>query len=63
LIGLFVGLVLRELTLGVLLFALGTMLFAVRGYIETGDKMLTGALIFIASVAIGIEAVVYFLGP
>jgi hypothetical protein len=42
LIGLFVGLVLREMTLGVLLFALGTMLFAVRGYIETGDKVLTG---------------------
>jgi hypothetical protein len=63
LIGLFVGLVLREMTLGVLLLALGTMLFAVRGYIETGDKVLAGALIFIAWVAIGIEAVVYFLGP
>jgi hypothetical protein len=30
---------------------------------ETGDKVLAGVLIFIASVAIGIEAVVYFLGP
>jgi hypothetical protein len=63
LIGLFVGLLLRELTLGVLLFALGTILFALRGYLETGDKVLAGALIFTASVAIGIEAVVYFLGP
>jgi hypothetical protein len=33
-----VGLVLREMTLGVLLFALGTMLFAVRGHIETGER-------------------------
>jgi hypothetical protein len=61
--GLLVGLLLRELALGILLFALGTMLFALRGYIETGDKVLAGALIFIALVAIGIEAIVYFLGP
>lgn len=61
--GLFVGLLLRELALGVLLFALGTMLFALRGYIETGDKVLAGAPIFVALVAIGIEAIVYFLGP
>jgi hypothetical protein len=61
--GLFVGLLLRELALGILLFALGTMLFAWRGYLETGDKVLAGALIFIALVAIGIEAVVYSLGP
>ena len=61
--GLFVGLLLREQALGVLLFALGTMLFAVRGYIETGDKVLTGALVFMALVTIGIEAVVYFPGP
>jgi hypothetical protein len=61
--GLFVGLLLRELLLGVLLFALGTILFALRGYLETGDKVLSGALIFIAVVAIGIEAIVYFIGP
>jgi hypothetical protein len=61
--GLFVGLLLREIALGVLLFDLGTMLFALRGYIETGDKVLAGALIFVALVAIGIEAIVYFLGP
>ncbi len=61
--GLFVGLVLSEMILGALLLALGTMLFVVRGYIETGEKVLTGALVFIALVPIGIEAVVYFLGP
>jgi hypothetical protein len=58
-IGLFVGFVLR----GVLLFALGAILFAIRGYLNTGDKTVTGALIFVALVAMGIEAVVYFLGP
>jgi len=63
LVGLFVGLLAMELTMGVLLFALGTMLFAVRGYMETGDKVLAGVLIFVASVAIGIDAVVYFLVP
>ncbi len=57
--GLFVGLVLKE----VLLFALGCILFAVRGYLNTGDKAVAGALIFVAVVAIGIEAIAYFLGP
>jgi len=46
----------------VLLFALGTILFALRGYLETGDRVVAGALIFVALVAIGIEAVVYLLG-
>jgi hypothetical protein len=61
--GFFVGLVLRSMLLGVLLFALGAILFAVRGYLNTGDKAVAGALIFVALVAIGIEAIVYFLGP
>jgi hypothetical protein len=61
--GLFVGLVLRSVMLGVLLFALGAILFAIRGYLNTGDKAVAGALIFVALVAIGIEAIVYFLGP
>ena len=61
--GLLVGLLLREVMMGVLLFALGTILFAIRGYLNTGDKAVTGALIFIALVAIGTEAIVYFLGP
>ncbi len=61
--GLSVAFLLRELMLGVLLFAVGAILFALRGYLEIGDKVVSGALIFVAVVAIGIEAVVYFLGP
>ena len=61
--GLFAGVVLRSVLLGVLLFALGAILFAVRGYLNTGDKVVTGALVFVALVAIGIEAIVYFIGP
>jgi hypothetical protein len=61
--GFFVGVVLRSVLLGVLVFALGAILFAVRGYLNTGDKVVAGALIFVALVAIGIEAIVYFLGP
>jgi hypothetical protein len=61
--GFFVGVVLRSVLLGVLLFALGAILFAVRGYLNTGEKAVAGALIFVAVVAIGIEAIVYFLGP
>jgi hypothetical protein len=60
---LLVGVVLRSVLVGVLLFALGAVLFAIRGYLNTGDKAVAGALIFVALVAIGIEAVVYFLGP
>ena len=61
--GLLLGLLLREVMLGVLLFALGAILVAIRGYLNTGDKAVSGALIFVALVAIGIEAIVYFLGP
>ena len=61
--GLLVGVVLRSVLVGVLLFALGAVLFAIRGYLNTGDKAVAGALIFVALVGIGIEAVVYFLGP
>ena len=61
--GLLVGLFLQQISLGVLIFALGGILFALRGYLNTGDKAITGALIFVALVAIGIQAVVYFLGP
>jgi hypothetical protein len=61
--GFFVGVLLRSVLLGVLLFALGAILFAVRGYLNTGDKAVAGALIFVAVVAMGIEAIVYFLGP
>jgi hypothetical protein len=61
--GLVAGLLFGEVFLGVLLFALGAILFALRGYLNTGDKAVAGALIFVALVAIGIEAVVFFLGP
>jgi hypothetical protein len=61
--GLLLGFLFREVMLGVLLFALGAILFAVRGYLNTGDKAVTGVLIFVALVAMGIEAIVYFLGP
>ncbi len=63
LVALFVGLLAMELTIGVLLFALGTILFAVRGYMETGDKVLAEVLIFVALAAIGAGAILYFLGP
>jgi hypothetical protein len=42
---------------------LGGILFAVRGYLNTSDKAVAGALIFVSLVAIGIEAIVYFIGP
>jgi hypothetical protein len=61
--GFLVGVVLRSVLLGVLLFALGAILFAIRGYLNTGDKAVAGALIFVSLVAIGIEAIVYFIGP
>ena len=55
--------VLRSVLVGVLLFALGAILFAVRGYLDTGDKAVAGALIFVDLMAIGIETVIYFWGP
>jgi hypothetical protein len=61
--GFFVGVVLRSVLLGVLLFALGAILLAIRGYLNTGDKAVAGALIFVSVVAIGIEAIIYFIGP
>ena len=61
--GFLVGVVLRSVLVGVLLFALGAILFAIRGFLNTGDKVVAGALIFVAVVAIGIEAIVYFIGP
>ena len=61
--GFVLGVVLKDVLVGVPLFALGAILFAIRGYLNTGDKAVAGALIFVALVAIGIEAIVYFLGP
>jgi hypothetical protein len=61
--GLLAGLLLGEALVGVSLLASGAILYAVRGYLNTGDKAAAGALIFVALVAIGIGAVVHFLGP
>ncbi len=60
--GLLVGFLLQA-SLGIVLFALGAILFAVRGYLNTGDKVVAGALIFVAVVAVGIQGVIYLLGP
>lgn len=58
-----VGVVFGQVFFGVLLFALGAVLFAVRGYLNTGDKAVTGALIFVAVAAVAIQAIVSLLGP
>jgi hypothetical protein len=54
---------LQQVSIGVLLFALGIVLFAAQGYLDAGDKAVTGAMIFVALVAVGIQIVVHFLGP
>jgi hypothetical protein len=41
--------------LGMLLFALCGILLAIRSYLNMGDKVVAGALIFAALLAIGIE--------
>lgn len=61
--GLAAGIFLRAVSLGVLLFAIGGILFAIRGYFNTEDKAVAGALIFVALTAIGSQAILYFLGP
>lgn len=61
--GFALGVFFRQVTLGVLIFAVGAILFAVRGYLNTGDKAVTAALIFVALTAIGIQLIVLFLGP
>ena len=52
-----------QVAVGVVLFALGAVLFAVRGYLNNGDKVAAGALIFIVAAAVGIQTIVHFLGP
>ncbi len=63
LVGFTLGAFFQQVALGVLLFALGAVLFAIRGYLNTGDKVVAGALIFVALAAIGIQAIVFFFGP
>lgn len=62
-VGFALGAFFGRVGLGVLLFAIGAILFAFRGYLNTGDKVVAGALIFVAIAAIGIQAIVFFLGP
>lgn len=61
--GFALGVFLRQVAFGVVLFALGAILFAVRGYLNTGDRAVAAALIFVAATAIGIQLIVLFLGP
>lgn len=61
--GLVMGAAFGLVALGVVLFALGAVLFAVRGYLNNGDKVAAGALISVAAAAVGIQMIVYFLGP
>lgn len=61
--GFVLGAFFDRVSLGVLLFALGAILFAVRGYLSTGDKAVAAVLIFVALTAIGAQAIIFFLGP
>jgi len=61
--GLLAGAVFGQVAVGVVLFALGAVLFAVRGYLNNGDKVAAGVLIFVAAAAVGIQTIVHFLGP
>ena len=61
--GLLVGAVFGQVAVGVVLFAFGAVLFAVRGYLNNGDKVAAGVLIFVAAAAVGIQTIVYVLGP
>ena len=60
--GLLAGAVFGQVAVGVVLFALGAVLFAVRGYLNNGDKVAGGVLVFVAA-AVGIQTIVHFLGP
>lgn len=61
--GLVAGLFLGQMVLGVPLVALGLVLYAVRGYLQTGDRAVAGVLIFVALAMTGIEMIIHFLGP
>ncbi|MDN5696994.1 MAG: hypothetical protein L0G70_03340 [Rubrobacter sp.] len=60
--GLAVG-ALWEIFFGTALFAVGVVLLAVRGYVVSGDRAVTGVLIFVAFAAVAIQAIEYFLAP
>lgn len=60
--GLAVG-ALYEVFFGTVLFALGVVLLAIRGYLGSGDKAVAGVLIFVAFAAVVIQAIERFLAP
>lgn len=61
-LGLVVG-VFWEVFFGTIIFAVGVVLLAIRGYMGSGDRAVTGVLIFVAFAAVAIQAIEYFLAP
>ena len=61
--GLLAGAVFGQVALGVVFFALGGILCAVRGYLNNGDGVAAGVLIFVAASAVGIRVIFHFLIP
>lgn len=61
-LGLAVG-ALYEIFFGTILVALGVVALAIRGYLGSGDRAVTGVLIFVAFSAAAIQAIEYFLAP
>ena len=56
--------VFASVVLGVLLYSAGAVLVAVRGHLDSGDKVVAaGASIFVAFVAVGTHGVAYVHGP
>lgn len=62
-VGAIAGLFLGWMMVGVPLVAVGLALYAVRGYLQTGDRAVAGVLIFVALAMTGVEMIVHFLGP
>lgn len=60
--GLVVG-VAYEIFFGVVLLAIGVVALAIQGYMGSGDRAVTGVLIFVAFAAVAIQAIEYFLAP
>lgn len=54
---------LYEVFFGTILAALGVVLLAIRGYMSSDDRAVTGVLIFVALAAVAIQAIEYFLAP
>ncbi|WP_047865939.1 hypothetical protein [Rubrobacter aplysinae] len=61
-VGLTVG-ALYEIFFGSIILALGVVLLAIRGYLGSGDRAVTGVLIFVAFATVAIQAIEYFLAP